>query len=634
MIKKLIILVIILANKLFSDDIFYNFPNNHGSLGVINIPSARFYDSPSGSFSGYRGFPDRKLTLTLYPYDWMEASLFYSSFKGRPYGVYSQDYKDKGMNIKLRLKEQGIFPALAYGFNDIGGTGFYSSEYFVSSYGYGNFDFHIGAGWGRLNNFNHFENPFIFLSDSFRSRDSVLGEGGVFNLQNYFSGSDISIFAGMNYVVGEKYVFKIEFDPTQTPGRVGYKDRKSDINFGVNYLSNKYIFGINFERGSNLSLNLAYRDNFFVSDYQYKKDKNTRKGEYYKNLIKTLNKNNVGVSRIEKNDKSLSLTLTQNYHDLKTVENIVKNSIQDNEILEEVVVSYKIAGLEVIRADKLKDSSLVYKNKYRGLNQEFSLNLRPFIASREDFLKVGLLLEHDAEYIFSENLFFSSNVKLSIIDNFDDLIYPPVDVYPAQVRSDIKKYLNNLGEKLSIGRAQVEYFKTLYKNNHILLSAGIYEDMFTGFGFEYLNYDHKSQFNWGYEAHKIYKRDYDFGFGLLGYENITHHLNIYYENRELIPFDLKLSYGEYLAGDIGATIELFRSFKNGVRIGLFSTFTNVSFEDYGEGSFDKGIFFSIPFGNNRNIKDFAWRPLTKDPGAKLIRKNDIYSLVNKYSTFR
>ena len=632
--KKLFSLaLLIFTNKVLCDDIFYNSPNNHGSLGVINIPSARFYDSPSGSFSGYRGFPDRKLTLTLYPYDWLEASIFYASFKDRPYGSFSQDYKDKGFNIKLRLKEQDIFPALAIGFNDIGGTGYYSSEYIVSSYGYGNFDFHLGAGWGRLSNFDHLENPFINLSDSFRSRNSVLGKGGEFNFKNFFSGPNMSVFAGMNYVFGENYLFKIEFDPTQTPGKVGYKDRKSDINIGLNYLSDNFTLGINFERGSNLSFNLAYKDNFFVPDYIYKKNNNTRTRENYKNLIKTLNENNVGVSKIEKNDKRLSLTVTQNTHDLDNLKNILNNSIKDNEIIEEVVVSYKIAGLDVIKANKLKNSSLVYKNKYRGLNQGFSLNLRPFIASREDFLKVGLFLEHDSEYVFSENLFFSSNIKLSIFDNFDDLIYPPVDVYPAQVRSDVKKYLNNLGEKPSIGRAQFEYFKTLYKNNHLLLSAGIYEEMFTGFGFEYLNYSHERKFNWGYEAHKVYKRDYNFGFGLLGYQNITHHLNIYFKNRQLIPFDLKLSYGEYLAGDTGATIELSRSFKRGVKIGLFSTFTNVSFDDYGEGSFDKGIFFSIPFGNNRRISNFVWRPLTKDPGSKLTRKNDIYTLVNKYSRF-
>ena len=43
------------------------------------------------------------------------------------------------------------------------------------------------------------------------------------------------------------------------------------------------------------------------------------------------------------------------------------------------------------------------------------------------------------------------------------------------------------------------------------------------------------------------------------------------------------------------------------------------------GSFDKGIYFNIPiFGDMIN---YSWRPLTKDPGQKLIRKNNLTCLV-------
>ena len=52
------------------------------------------------------------------------------------------------------------------------------------------------------------------------------------------------------------------------------------------------------------------------------------------------------------------------------------------------------------------------------------------------------MIENISEYSFLDNFFFSSNIKYSLADNFDDLKYPPVDTYPAQVRSDIKDYLN------------------------------------------------------------------------------------------------------------------------------------------------------------------------------------------------
>ena len=96
-----------------------------------------------------------------------------------------------------------------------------------------------------------------------------------------------------------------------------------------------------------------------------------------------------------------------------------------------------------------------------------------------------------------------------------------------------------------------------------------------------------------------------------------------------MPFDTKISFGEYLAGDEGFTIDLSRTFPNGTKFGVFASFTDVSSEQFGEGSFDKGIYFNIPvFGNYIN---YSWRPLTKDPGAKLVRKNTLHDLLVKFS---
>ena len=57
---------------------------------------------------------------------------FYTSIQNKPYPGYEyQSYKDKGFNFKVRLKKEGVLPALAVGFNDFAGTGLYSSEYIV-----------------------------------------------------------------------------------------------------------------------------------------------------------------------------------------------------------------------------------------------------------------------------------------------------------------------------------------------------------------------------------------------------------------------------------------------------------------------------------------------------------------------
>ena len=91
---------------------------------------------------------------------------------------------------------------------------------------------------------------------------------------------------------------------------------------------------------------------------------------------------------------------------------------------------------------------------------------------------------------------------------------------------------------------------------------------------------------------------------------------------------MKLSYGEYLAGDFGTSIEISRTYDNGMNFGVFASFTDVTSEQFGEGSFDKGIFFNIPIYGN--LINYSWRPLTKDPGAKLIRRNTLHGLLVKF----
>lgn len=93
--------------------------------------------------------------------------------------------------------------------------------------------------------------------------------------------------------------------------------------------------------------------------------------------------------------------------------------------------------------------------------------------------------------------------------------------------------------------------------------------------------------------------------------------------------------GRYLAGDYGATVSLDREFANGWRVGAFATVTDVPFEDFGEGSFDKGIRITIPLGNisgqpSRDKSTFVIKPLTRDGGARLGVDGRLYGQVREY----
>ena len=603
------------------------------------MPSARLYDESIYGITFYDGTPDQKITLTSSPYDWLEASFFYTNIQNYPYPNFEyQDYKDKGFNIKVRIKEEGIFPAVAIGINDIAGTGLYSSEYLVASYGRNKLDFHLGLAWGTLNGSDKkIKNPLIKIDNSFKDRPKTYKvEGGQFQASRYFSSEEVSPFFGLSYSLNEKTLLKFEKDTTLTDGFIEYETPRSDYSFGFDYSINKnFVIGFSYERGNYKSLRFIYKNNPKTSykKYEYQKAANNKQDDNYSKLISNLEKNGIGVNKVLETSNSIGLELTQFKHsNLQLVEDIIYKASKDAGINKDIKKNLKVVNLDAINEydqDYERNSDLIYeKQKTRSFNTSTRIRFKPFIASREEFFKGAMLLENDIEYIIRDDLIFHSNLKYSLADNFDDLRFPPVDTYPAQVRSDVKQYLKNMDKGIILGRAQVDYYLTPYKNHHFMISGGILEDMFSGYGFEYLYYKNNANYSVGFELFDVKKRDYQWRFGTLDYENVTGHINFYYRNYGLIPFDMKLSYGEYLAGDVGSTIELSRSYSNGMKFGVFASNTNVSAEQFGEGSFDKGIFFNIPIYGN--LINYTWRPLTKDPGSKLIRRNTLHGLLVKF----
>lgn len=642
-IKIYFFILIGIASIINADSFESNSYNNHGTVGLINMPTARFYDEEVHGITFYDGTPDQKATLTASPYNWLEASFFYTRNQNQRYCELNYEFceqtaKDKGFNIKLRLKEEGLLPAIAVGVYDIAGTGYYSSEYIVGSYGINKFDFHFGLAWGLLNGSDtKIKNPLGIFNDQFYSRPTGgSGYGGTFQPERYFSDKKISPFFGLSYAAGKKLLLKIEYDTTLTPGNIGYEIPKQDYSFGVEYkINDNFTIGVSSERGNYSSLRLVYKNNpkTSVKKYEYKKADTNENDNKYVKLIKNLNENNIGVNRITETSRSVGLELTQFFHsDIRLIEQIIKESSTDAGINKNIKKDIKIADLDsVVEIDdsfKRIAQTIYERDSSSSVNTSTRATFRPFLASREEFFKGAFVIENDTEFVLRDNLFFNTNLKYSLADNFDDLRYGPQNTFPAQVRSDIKKYLRNFDRGILIGRAQFDYHISPKKNHHVMVTAGILEDMFSGVGMEYLYHKQNTNYAFGLEIFDVYKRDYDWGFGLLDYKNTMATSTFYYRNYGTIPFDMRITAGEYLAGDVGSTLEFSRTFRNGVSYGVFATFTDVTREQFGEGSFDKGIFFNIPiYGNFIN---YTWKPLTKDPGATLSRRTTLQNLLVRF----
>ena len=85
-----------------------------------------------------------------------------------------------------------------------------------------------------------------------------------------------------------------------------------------------------------------------------------------------------------------------------------------------------------------------------------------------------------------------------------------------------------------------------------------------------------------------------------------------------------------MAKEKGVTVDFAKRFEAGIVMGAKAAFTNVSSEEYGEGSFTKGFYLSIPFdlfslkpakGSGR----LPWTPIARDGGQALIRPIILYN---------
>jgi hypothetical protein len=145
--------------------------------------------------------------------------------------------------------------------------------------------------------------------------------------------------------------------------------------------------------------------------------------------------------------------------------------------------------------------------------------------------------------------------------------------------------------------------------------------MYGGLGAEILYRPHAARWALGADINWVKQRDFDQLVDFRHYQVLTGHMSLYYD----WPFyDLRtvVSAGRYLAGDYGVTIDVSRRFKSGVRVGAFATFTDVGFQEFGEGSFDKAFYISLPLDlllpvSTRQRSTVLFRPLTRDGGQRL-----------------
>lgn len=671
--------------------------SNYGTIGLLQMPTARFLQEGSLAFTWSHNEPYLRGSIVAYPFNWFEASYQYTDVNNKLYSDIkafsgSQSYKDKGFDVKFKLlSETKYLPAVAMGIRDLGGTALFAAEYIVATKRIKNVEITGGIGWGILNG-NNIENPLGKISNRFYQRgvNSTEGitSGGELNTSSFFRGEESGLFAGAEIFIPrvKGLRIKLEYDATnyQEESYVPL-NQDSKWNYGIVYpFSKGFQVKLGYTRGNTLNFGFSYalslgkKNSVTVKDDPPQKIKNARTYKYvntlqnrnlYRTTLKFLKeKEKIYLQSADLDKNNLRITFTQNTHgsyprmmgrtvgilDQLSPDNIDTFTLT-NLNAEMPLLAYQISRSDFNRYKKLKitepvlASTKIYKpsiaeiedyefqpiTKLPLLINSFAPQLRSQIGGPDGFYFGDLSYGVQSEYILKENLTLITSASIGLINNYDDLKLASDSSLP-HVRTDIVKYLKE-SKKAHITRMQFNYFKNPFGSFFYKISGGLLEQMFGGIGFETLYRPFDKNYAFGMEAWAVKQRSYRQLFSFLdgdnAYETTTGHFNFYYkEPRSQVLIAVKA--GRFLAEDSGFNFDFSRRFKSGLTLGAFFSRTDISYGEYGEGSFDKGWYFSMPIDifskkHSKQITSFGLRPLTRDGAVYLIHAHHLYGVTDQ-----
>jgi hypothetical protein len=242
------------------------------------------------------------------------------------------------------------------------------------------------------------------------------------------------------------------------------------------------------------------------------------------------------------------------------------------------------------------------------------------LGGPDAFLLYQLSAGVSGQFSLPGRVYVHGAVNVGLINNYDKFKYTAPSNLP-RVRTYLREFVTESRVNMpSLYAAKAERLST---NWSAAVYGGYLESMYAGVGGEVLYRQPGSKWAAGVDLNKVQQRDFAQNFALRDYKANTGNASLYWQT-PWQDINMAVSVGQYLAGDKGASLSLTKVFSNGVTMGAFATKTNVSAAQFGEGSFNKGVYWSIPFDalttrSSRTTANFNWTPLTRDGGAMLNR---------------
>ncbi|WP_417528924.1 YjbH domain-containing protein [Marinomonas shanghaiensis] len=563
---------------------------------------------------------------------------------------------------------------------------------------YGEFDVTLGLGWGYFGTRGNISNPLCNAADRFCERISETADnGGSIDYQRWFTGS-ASLFAGVEYQTPyEPLRLKLEYDGNNysqdypvTRGGVDMTP-KTPWNFGAVYeVSDGFDLRLSYERGTTVALGFVLSTNLNTLKSPWIDNSPPAMGNDQPATLDDVDwpaldrelEDIAGykTSRVyQQNDAVTFVTQQTKYRDrdiateraAAVMANHLPTNVSAYKIIEESnnipVKSTKVSAQayrKVAAVDyfnpSIKDAIIelppedihddpLYDNVER-FNYGFAPHLSQSFGGPESFYIYSLTMKGGASYWLSRNLELSSSVSINLLDNYDRLNFdtPSDGTSNYRVRTLVRAYVSN--NDANLNNLQLTWFDRYGRNWYQQVYGGYLETMFAGVGTEVLYRQPNSNWAIGADVNAISQRDPDSVFGVFSDENAygngtkvlargtTGHLSFYYQPEWSFLEDtlFRIDMGKFLAADVGARFDFSKQFDSGMIIGAYASRTNMSAEDFGEGSFTKGFYLSIPFDtvslkptNSRG--NLNWQPITRDGGQMLGKRNGLYGITDMVS---
>jgi hypothetical protein len=587
---------------------------------------------------------------------------------------------DRSFDLRYRfIEETDVLPDVAIGLQDFLGTGDLSAEYIVATKALNDqIDVTAGIGWGRLGSHNGFDNPFGALDPFFETRPlrdkAEFKEGGTVTGQ-FFRG-DMGVFGGVSYRYSDRLTFKAEYS---SDGYVretdnGTLDNGSPINVGLNYtyrpgldVQLAYLYGSEIAAGATVTLNPRVRlspsgrETAPVPVRVRPADLSAAAswGTNEETLIQTLKDAGITLNGYDVTSDTVArvrytnTTFRSEAQAMGRVARILTAELPA--AVDTFVLEPQQKGIPLSATTIQRRNLETFENRAQGaaliaqtspttdvtpatgltyvLDTEpaFTWGIGPYahliVFNGNAPVQIDGGIEVKARYTFAPNIIAKGVVRqsartlplASVTKNDTDL--PTVRTTGSRYGKEGNPVIQTL-TLAHYGRPGADLYSRV--------TAGYLEKLHGGISSEVLWKPVGSQLALGAELNYTTQRDFEQLFGFQDYDVVTGHLSGYYSFDN--GYHAQVDVGKYLAGDWGATFGIDREFENGWRVGAYFTVTDVPFEDFGEGSFDKGIRLTVPndffIGTaTRDKVSTNLQSLQRDGGAQLKVDGRLYDIV-------